>query len=53
MSLPKLSLAGNNLWESLGSEILAGGGKINNLFYSVVSIYNQKIFTGKIAKGKE
>jgi hypothetical protein len=38
MSLTKLSLAGKNLTarESLVSDILAGDGKIDNLFYSVV-----------------
>jgi hypothetical protein len=53
MSLTKLSLAGNNLiipahGESLVSDIQAGGGKIDNVFYSVSRIGKEKIKNRKI-----
>ncbi len=53
MSLTKLSLGGNNLYmtslfpprESLVSDIPAGDGNIEKLFYGVVYVYIVYLFT--------
>ncbi len=61
MSLTKLSLGGNNLYmtsllpprESLVSDIPAGDGNIEKLFYGVVYVYIVYLFTQERGGGVE